>query len=213
MDFLKKHIPNAKIDLGEGLLSYHLNLLCIFYCINMSLMYFYHYRLNDEGMGSTPKSILMIVLVVLVFLALMRLQYLVKFFGEYLGQGTARTLVIISGILICAAMLFFIFGNNNSDTFNQMFKYAGIDEEKKSTLWFSSLWYSIISHSTVGYGDIYAQGVIPRFINVIYILLVFLPTASLLTTSITEGAEVRRLTGITQVAQQPVAPPQSGGRK
>ena len=178
----------------------------------MSLMYFYHYRLNDEGMGSTPKSILMVVLVVLVFLALMRLQYLVKFFGEYLGQGTARTLVIISGILICAAMLFFIFGNNNSETFNQMFKYAGIDEEKKSTLWFSSLWYSIISHSTVGYGDIYAQGVIPRFINVV-VLLVFLPTASLLTTSITEGAEVRRLTGISQVTREPVAPPQSGGRK
>ena len=48
----------------------------------------------------------MIVLVIL-FLALVRLQYLVKFFGEYLGQGTARMIVIISGILICAAMLFF----------------------------------------------------------------------------------------------------------
>ena len=35
-----------------------------------------------------------------------------------------------------------------------------------------------------------------------YILLVFLPTASLLTTSITEGTEVRRLTGIAQTVPQ-----------
>ena len=206
MEFLKKHIPNAKIDLGEGLLSYHLNLLIIFYLINMSLMYFYHYRINDEGVGKGIKNMIMIVLVILVFLALIRLQYLVRFFGEYLGQGTARTIVIIAGILIGVAMLFFAFGDSSDDRFNQMFKYAGVDEEKKSTLWFSSLWYSIISHSTVGYGDIYAQGVIPRFINVMYILLVFLPTASLLTTSIKEGTEARRLTGIAQsVPQQPVA--------
>ena len=206
MEFLKKHIPNAKIDLGEGLLSYHLNLLIIFYLINMSLMYFYHYRINDEGVGKGIKNMIMIVLVILVFIALVRLQYLVRFFGEYLGQGTARTIVIIAGILIGVAMLFFAFGDSSDDRFNQMFKYAGVDEEKKSTLWFSSLWYSIISHSTVGYGDIYAQGVIPRFINVMYILLVFLPTASLLTTSITEGTEARRLTGIAQtVPQQPVA--------
>ena len=206
MEFLKKHIPNAKIDLGEGLLSYHLNLLIIFYLINMSLMYFYHYRINDEGVGKGIKNMIMIVLVILVFLALVRLQYLVRFFGEYLGQGTARTIVIIAGILIGVAMLFFAFGDSSEDRFNQMFKYAGVDEEKKSTLWFSSLWYSIISHSTVGYGDIYAQGVIPRFINVMYILLVFLPTASLLTTSIKEGTEARRLTGIAQtVPQQPVA--------
>lgn len=206
MEFLKKHIPNAKIDLGEGLLSYHLNLLIIFYIINMSLMYFYHYRINDEGVSKGIKNMIMIVLVILVFLALVRLQYLVRFFGEYLGQGTARTIVIIAGILIGVAMLFFSFGDSSDDRFNQMFKYAGVDEEKKSTLWFSSLWYSIISHSTVGYGDIYAQGVIPRFINVMYILLVFLPTASLLTTSIREGTEARRLTGIAQtVPQQPVA--------
>ena len=206
MEFLKKHIPNAKIDLGEGLLAYHLNLLIIFYLINMSLMYFYHYRINDEGVGKGIKNMIMIVLVILVFLALIRLQYLVRFFGEYLGQGTARTIVIIAGILIGVAMLFFAFGDSSDDRFNQMFKYAGVDEEKKSTLWFSSLWYSIISHSTVGYGDIYAQGVIPRFINVMYILLVFLPTASLLTTSIKEGTEARRLTGIAQtVPQQPVA--------
>lgn len=206
MEFLKKHIPNAKIDLGEGLLSYHLNLLIIFYLINMSLMYFYHYRINDEGVSKGIKNMIMIVLVILVFLALVRLQYLVRFFGEYLGQGTARTIVIIAGILIGVAMLFFSFGDSSDDRFNQMFKYAGVDEEKKSTLWFSSLWYSIISHSTVGYGDIYAQGVIPRFINVMYILLVFLPTASLLTTSIREGTEARRLTGISQsVPQQPVA--------
>lgn len=206
MEFLKKHIPNAKIDLGEGLLSYHLNLLIIFYIINMSLMYFYHYRINDEGVSKGIKNMIMIVLVILVFLALVRLQYLVRFFGEYLGQGTARTIVIIAGILIGVAMLFFSFGDSSDDRFNQMFKYAGVDEEKKSTLWFSSLWYSIISHSTVGYGDIYAQGVIPRFINVMYILLVFLPTASLLTTSIREGTEARRLTGISQsVPQQPVA--------
>ena len=172
----------------------------------MSLMYFYHYRINDEGVSKGIKNMIMIVLVILVFLALVRLQYLVRFFGEYLGQGTARTIVIIAGILIGVAMLFFAFGDSSDDRFNQMFKYAGVDEEKKSTLWFSSLWYSIISHSTVGYGDIYAQGVIPRFINVMYILLVFLPTASLLTTSIKEGTEARRLTGISQtVPQQPVA--------
>ena len=209
MDFLKKHIPNAKIDLGEGLLSYHLNLLCIFYFINMSLMYFYHYRTSSDDMSKTTKDIIMVLLVVILALALIRLQYLVKFFGEYLGQGTARTIVIVVAILISVAMLFFIFGTANGETFEQFFKYAGIDEEKKSTLWFSSLWYSVISHSTVGYGDIYAQGIIPRFINVLYILLVFLPTASLLTTSLTGNTEARRVTGITQVGQ---TAPQSGGR-